>query len=227
MARRKQSRGTCMYCGREMAKGGMSRHLPACPERQKTIDNIKQKTGPEQLLFHLRAEDAYGGHYWLNLEMNGTAPLTALDSYLRAIWLECCGHLSDFFMGGAWRTEIDMAMRADQIFQPETTLTHIYDFGTSSETTIKVVEVRRGKPTTPHPIALMARNKPIEETCMECDQPATYLCMECIYEYDTPGTLCDVHAREHPHDDYGGLMPLVNSPRTGLCGYTGPAEPPY
>jgi hypothetical protein len=26
---------------------------------------------------------------------------------------------------------------------------------------------------------------------------------------------------------YGELMPVVNSPRTGVCGYTGPAEPPW
>jgi hypothetical protein len=37
-------------------------------------------------------------------------------------------------------------------------LTHIYDFGTSSETLIKVVGMREGKPTNAHPITLMARN---------------------------------------------------------------------
>ena len=36
---------------------------------------------------------------------------------------------------------------------------------------------------------------------------------------------CQEHADEHEHDDM--LMPIVNSPRTGMCGYTGPAEPPY
>ena len=29
------------------------------------------------------------------------------------------------------------------------------------------------------------------------------------------------------HDEYGDPMPLVNSPRTGMCAYDGPAEPPY
>ena len=40
---------------------------------------------------------------------------------------------------------------------------------------------------------------------------------------------CDVHAEEHAedleHEDM--LMSIVNSPRTGMCGYNGPAEPPY
>lgn len=30
-----------------------------------------------------------------------------------------------------------------------------------------------------------------------------------------------------PHDDYGEPIELVNSPRLGMCGYTGPADPPY
>ena len=120
-----------------------------------------------------------------------------------------------------------MRARAEAVFPPGAEVTHIYDFGTSSETVIKVVSVRRGKPLTPHPICLMARNDPPVWTCTECDQPATWLCMECVYEDDKEGTLCDRHAEDHAHEDYGGPVPLVNSPRIGMCGYYGPAEPPY
>jgi len=227
MARRAQSRGKCIYCGKEMAKGGMSRHLPTCEARQKTIAEIKGKTGPGQNLYHLRVQDAWDGIFWLNLEMNGTATLNDLDHYLRAIWLECCGHLSDFFLGQAWGHKVAKKTQADRIFQPGVELTHIYDFGTSSETKITVVDVRKGKPTTKHPIALMARNEPPDWTCIECGQPATWLCIECMYEDESPGTLCDQHAEEHPHDAYGEPMRLMNSPRTGMCGYCGPADPPY
>ena len=37
MANRKQSRGICKFCGREMTKGGISRHIKACPEREEAI----------------------------------------------------------------------------------------------------------------------------------------------------------------------------------------------
>jgi hypothetical protein len=87
--------------------------------------------------------------------------------------------------------------------------------------------VRTDKPLTKHTILLMAHNNPPEFACQECGQPATRLCLECIYEYDKDGTLCDEHAEGHPHDDYGAPMPIVNSPRLGICGYTGPAEPLY
>ncbi|MDS4070322.1 MAG: hypothetical protein RKO24_11955, partial [Candidatus Competibacter sp.] len=90
-----------------------------------------------------------------------------------------------------------------------------------------VVGTRQGKPTTTHPIALMARNLMPEAKCIQCDEPAAWLCMECLIEHEVWGTLCDKHAKTHPHDDYGEPIPLVNSPRLGLCGYDGPAKPPY
>jgi hypothetical protein len=62
---------------------------------------------------------------------------------------------------------------------------------------------------------------------MECDKRAAYVCMECIYEENASGFLCEEHVETHPHDDYGEPMGLYNSPRTGMCGYDGPAEPPY
>jgi hypothetical protein len=210
-----------------MTRVGMAKHLAACPRRQEVIAAADSAPGRSETLYHLQIQDAYGGQYWLQFEMSGSAPLEELDSYLRAIWLECCGHLSEFYLGRRYGEEVAMETRAGRIFQPGLQLTYIYDFGSSSETLVTVVAARQGKPTTHHPIALMARNDPPEATCMECDQPATWLCMECVYEHDERGTLCDEHAEEHPHTDYGEPMPLVNSPRVGICGYTGPADPPY
>ena len=227
MARRKQTRGKCTFCGREMAKSGLARHLATCPKRQEAVDAADQGPGNAQVLCHLQVQDAWGGAYWLHLEVNGSAKLKDLDHYLRAIWLECCGHMSMFSIGG-WRgDEISMARRVGQVFEPGLEVTHIYDFGTSSETLIKAVGTRQGKPLTPHPILLMARNAPHEVPCMECDQPAHWMCMECVYEHSDTGFLCEEHARAHSHTGYGEPMPLVNSPRTGMCGYCGPADPPY
>jgi hypothetical protein len=175
----------------------------------------------------LQVQDAYSPDFWLHLEMNGGARLKDLDDYLRAIWLECCGHLSQFSVGGWQGEEIAQSKRIEQVFRPGVELTHIYDFGTSSETLIKVAGVRRGKPLSSHPIFLMARNNPPEVQCKECGQPASYLCLECLYEEEEPGTLCEKHAKRHPHEEYGEPVPLVNSPRMGMCGYAGPAEPPY
>lgn len=221
------TKGVCKFCRREMTRGGMARHLHACPEREKAIEAADQKPGKTQNLYHLQVQDAWGGAYWLHLEMQGSAKLQDLDHYLREIWLECCGHLSEFTEEPWVADEIPMNRRMDQVFRPDYQLTHLYDFGTTSETLIKAADVRKGKPLTKHPIFLMARNHAPEYPCMVCGKPATQLCMECVYELGETGALCDEHAEDHPHTDYGEPMPLVNSPRVGMCGYCGPAEPPY
>lgn len=227
MPRRKQTHGKCAYCGEDKLKGQITEHLSTCPERQAVIAKAERRKASREKLYYLRVEDAGRGDYWLDLEMRGTATLKHLDYYLRAIWLECCGHLSRFSLGGWQSEEIAKTKTAKEIFKPGITLTHIYDFGTSSVTLIHFVESRQGKPTTSHAIALMARNVLPKAVCIKCKQPAAWLCFECQDEDQTLGTLCQEHVRSHPHEDYGEPVPIVNSPRLGLCGYSGPADPPY
>ena len=227
MPRKKQSNGKCTYCEREFAKGGMIKHMSTCPKRHEAIAASDNQPDKKEMLHHLRVQDAWRVDFWLDVEMRGTATLQDLDHYLRAIWLECCGHLSQFSTGGREGGEIAKRRRADQVFEPGVELTHIYDFGTSSETLVRSVAVREGRPTTSRPIALMARNNLPEASCIECGRPASRLCIECLNEEDERGTLCEQHAEAHPHDEYGDPLPLVNSPRLGMCGYDGPAEPPY
>lgn len=224
MARRKQSRGTCEFCGADYAKGGMVRHLRSCPERATANEAAD---GRKERLVHIRAEDEWSSGYWLDLEVRGSATLKDIDHYLRAIWLECCGHLSDFFAGDAWSRQVAKSRRVSETFGPDRQLTHVYDFGTSSHTILRTMDIREGVPTTRHPIRLMARNHAPETACIVCGKPAAWLCMECLYEDQNSGELCAEHVEGHPHENYGEPIEIVNSPRLGLCGYEGPADPPY
>ncbi|WYD81637.1 MAG: hypothetical protein V8K32_04470 [Candidatus Electrothrix gigas] len=226
MAPKKQTRGACAFCGRQMTGNGMVKHLSACPKRKEILSAQENKPGKKEKIYHLKIQDAWLIDFWLHLEMCGSATLQELDSYLRSIWLECCGHLSQFSLGSGMGEEVAMDTRISTLFQTGMMLTHIYDFGNSSETQIKVVSEREGKPMTEHPIYLMARNElPAVETCV-CGEPVAWLCFDCANEEDEVALLCNKHAKDKKYADYT-LMPIVNSPRTGQCGYQGPAEPPY
>jgi len=227
VSRKPESRGTCAYCGETVTRRTVEKHLDTCPPYQENLQAAGASNRPVETLWQLRVQDAYAHDFWLVLEMRGPATLAKLDDYLRAIWLECCGHLSMFTIGGWHGDEIAESRKADSIFEPGLVLRHLYDFGTTSETDIRVVGFREGKATSKHPIALLARNQMPVAVCQECGQPAKWLCIECLYEEDKTGHLCDEHVEEHPHEDYGEPMPLFNSPRSGVCGYDGPAEPPY
>jgi hypothetical protein len=222
-----KTRGACVFCGSELTRGGMSRHLQTCDRRREAVRAADARAGERETLLHLLVQDAASGQFWLHLEMRGAATLRKLDEYLRAVWLECCGHLSRFSLGGWGGQEMGMERRIQNVLGDGGTLTHVYDFGSSSVTLVKAVDAREGRPLSRHPVYLMARNALPVAPCQECGEPATRVCVECMEEMVDDPCLCEAHAATHPHGDYGEPLPLVNSPRLGICGYEGPAEPPY
>ena len=159
MAQRIRRVGICGYCDGEFSVGGMTRHLSVCPSRKSAVAEAERRRGRNLSLYHLRAQDEWRKDFWLDLEIAGTATLGSLDHYLRRIWLECCGHLSMFSRRGWNSRKYDPSTRISDVFKPGAQMTHIYDFGDSSETLIRNVAVRKGKPTDPvHPVVLMARS---------------------------------------------------------------------
>ena len=234
MVRAKATRGSCVYCGKEYTRWGMTKHLQSCPQRTAQTEQAAG-AGKALPIFHLLVQDAYGGDFWLHLEMPGKTTLQALDEYLRAIWLECCGHLSAFEIEGARYAEKirgfeslpgekSWGVRVGSIFRPGVQGSHIYDFGSTTELVFEVVAERQGV-WPGRPIALMARNAPLDLKCGVCGKAAEWICTDCMYEADD-WFFCEEHLMEHEHEDEPAL-PVVNSPRMGTCGYQGPAEPPY
>jgi hypothetical protein len=224
----KQSRGQCVFCKKSYAKGGMTRHLQACQARQEAQEAVAGKTKPVKL-FHLVAEGLYTPEYWLHLELPATITLEDLDQFLRDIWLECCGHLSMFEIEGQRYTQLfddgyfpedkAMTVKLGQVFRPGLEMDYEYDFGSSTDLRLKVVDERTGR-VPDQEIKLMARNDPPEILCDVCGKPATEICVMCLYEGE--GALCEEHVKAHKcGEDY--LLPVVNSPRVGVCGYSGGA----
>jgi hypothetical protein len=226
MPKHKQTKGECQFCHELVAKGFTEKHLSKCAARQAALAKAETQTSKVETLYLLRVQANGVPEFWLDLEVRGQAKLADLDNYLRAIWLECCGHLSQF--GDFREEEWDMDESIAESLPVGSEVLHLYDFGTTSETLVKSTSQRMGKPLTKYPIVLLMRNELPETKCVECGAPeAKWFCQECMYEDANSGELCDKCAEGHPHDNYGEPVELVNSPRMGACGYDGPAEPPY
>ena len=85
------SKGNCYLCGRLIAKSGFKKHaLSAHP--------YAEKDGQDCIV--LKVEDTGSKMYWLYLDISASSTLKVLDTFLRKIWLECCGHLSAFYEPG-------------------------------------------------------------------------------------------------------------------------------
>jgi GAF domain-containing protein len=88
MPRGKTTSGTCTFCGASVRRPSVARHLGTCPDYQAALQRAERSRRRTEPLFHLRAKDAYGGQFWLELEMRGSVALQDLDDYLRAIWYD-------------------------------------------------------------------------------------------------------------------------------------------
>ena len=220
------SKGACNFCGETFSKSVMTKHLKSCKERKE--DSGASSSGPSSCktgVFHLVVEGRYAPEYWMHLEVPAGATLEDLDDFLRDIWLECCGHLSAFRIGQKvysvrpMEDSDDESMKAslDKVLRPGMSFDHEYDFGSTTHLVLKVLS-REERQIKCKSVAVLARNESPEFTCMSCGKTAAHVCAECIYSGG--GCLCDECAAGHKCGE-GMLLPLVNSPRAGVCGYTG------
>ena len=136
-----------------------------------------------------------------------------LDRFLRDIWLECCGHESAFFVGNYEQLSKNtmVGMLHDGL-----KLHYEYDFDSTTELTITVVGTLL-RPKQRRSVRLLGRNEPIRFLCGKCGKEADWICCECEWEDQYP-YFCDGCMESHPHDS---ALPIVNSPRMGVCGYCG------
>jgi hypothetical protein len=223
---KEQSKGKCTLCQVDFNKGNMSRHLKACVEGRLAAAKSR-KSSP---VFHIAIGDRYRGAYWLHVDALDTASLEDLDEFLREIWVECCGHLSEFRIGKTSYNKPffnddpfglpsrDMDVPLGDVLKPGVKFTYSYDFGSTTELVLRVESFREGLATRKDKIFLLARNNAPEITCLSCGKPATEVCTECGWE--DGGWYCRKCLRKHPCGDEMAL-PVVNSPRVGVCGYTG------
>lgn len=182
--------------------------------------------------------------YWLHLEVTISTTLAMLDRFLRDIWLECCGHLSAFTIGGVHYCEDKelfnyggwgprkqpLQVALGHVLSPGQTCSYEYDFGSTTELTLKVIAAHE-EAIQGSAIRILARNTLPPISCDECGHPATRARRQCFSKDDDDddgGYLCKACAETHT-GKHELLVPLrrVNSPREGVCGYTGPANPAY
>ncbi|GIV18670.1 MAG: hypothetical protein KatS3mg023_0421 [Armatimonadota bacterium] len=233
MAKQAQTKGCCSLCGAEYTRAGMSKHIIACaPEHfaQKFPSKASKKS-----VFLLVVHGAFNPEYWMYVAVPATATLEDLDGFLRDIWLECCGHLSQFIINKVYYVDEraltdswiassheDRSMRTQlkEVLKKGKEFIHEYDMGTTTRLKLKVLSTFDAQ-MPQNQVVLLARNHPPEIRCEVCGEPAAFVCTECIW--DGLGWLCARCAKQHECGEEM-LLPVVNSPRVGMCAYTGDAD---
>ncbi len=211
--------GTCSGCEATFSKVQMSRHLERCayPHAKEVVDVAQIRV------------DVPGTPYWLDLDVKTGATMRQLDEFLREIWLDCCGHLSSFDVGdvryvvsmteGGEPNEQTMKTRVAAALPPAGTIfTYEYDYGSTTELRMEFV-AQRHAPGRREAVRLLARNDAPAWKCAKCGKTATSLCAECYPE--KVSFLCKAHLKSHDCDSDAATLPVLNSPRMGVCAYVG------
>jgi hypothetical protein len=222
-----KSEGVCSFCSKTFSAAAMSRHLQSCRKRKETQD----KEEKNWKIFLLRAQ---AGPFFVYFETKASSTLKDVDAFLRRLWLECCGHLSAFTINNV-RFEVKtdgvdsdisgrkqsiktMSSKLYSVLTPGLKFLHEYDFGSTTELDMVCISEREGNLKK---IEVLARNDLPDFICVSCGKPAKAVCTQCLYE--GTGFLCEKCAKKHKCGEYM-LLPVVNSPRMGVCGYTGDSD---
>lgn len=208
----KTAKPKCNLCEKELTSRGLTRHISSCLEN--TLKQTSSANSSE--LIYIVVSGKYNPAYFLHLGISGEATLDDLDNFLRNIWLECCGHMSAF-SEKRWGDELDMSLKIKNSLRPGTELVHQYDFGSTTELKIKSIKSFQGQ--LENEIQILSRNVSPLILCDECgEKPAVNICTECAW--GGSGWLCGECSKNHPCGD-DMFLPVVNSPRVGVCAYTG------
>jgi len=212
-----QSEGVCNFCKSTFGNTAIGKHLQSCEVKVK-VQSFEKNSGKVYLL------KAGAGPFWVYFEVDSQNTLEKVDGFLRNLWLDCCGHMSAFTIANqsysvAPQGELgdkSMKIALKTVLFPGVAFSHEYDFGTTTYLTLKCIAEREGGIKK---INVLARNNLPNFLCHACKKSsAQEICSEC--EEEEKSMFCTSCAKKHKCDEEM-FLPVVNSPRMGMCGYTG------
>lgn len=217
--------GRCYYCNKELTERTIKRHIKNCPNIKEIISDeiIANKKTRNQFIISMK--DKYNKNtYCIYLSIDENLQLQHLDKFIKDIWVECCDHLSSFYIN-----EIRYDDNSNELYQMNVKLKEVlsvgqkfeyeYDFGDTTYIILEVVD--KIEVSNNHSqIEILARNNEIHYTCSKCGEKAQY------YQYETNNFLCGKCADKLDEDEFEEELEELcgdyfNSPRDCVCGYLG------
>ena len=197
--------GTCNVCGTTLYGHDAYSHFGRCIEARygirasRTAPKGRRRLSLRTMHISVRG---LGRPHWMELAVRADATLYDLDRFLRSVWLECCGHLSHFDIGGTVysmmvprprddfeflpmdeREELSqhMGKAVGTAIKPATWFEHQFDYGTTTDLELRHVHEFEGlaqilgpsQPWHGGKIVVFARNLPLQ-TCCLCGHPAQW-----------------------------------------------------
>ena len=160
--------------------------------------------------------------FWLYAAVKTDAALRHIDNFIRSRWVECCGHASYFEIDGVMYTSNtrilpgkSMNAKVIDVMKEGAAADYEYDMGTPTDLKVEIIGQVRLAPRR-EKVLYLAQNYMPRYKCVRCGRRAELVArpgMEPIAD----SVICARCSREE--SEIGAYLPLLNSPRTGVCGY--------
>lgn len=213
--------GKCYYCNKELTEKTIKRHSKNCPHMMKIINDEINNTKETRNQFIISMKNQYNSYeYCIYLSIDENLQLQHLDQFIRDVWVECCGHLSSFFIDKVKYDDngnslYEMNITLKDVLSVGTKFRYEYDF--TNPTSIILEVVSKIEVSKIHSqIEILSRNNEKQYTCNNCNNKAKFrynlldyfLCKKCANKID----FCML-------EELLGIY--FNSPRDGMCNYIG------
>jgi hypothetical protein len=249
MEQNPKSEGKCFFCGKTFVKAGINRHIQTHLKQKakenkeghsylvKVESNPKWGSAPYFLSLWVDGSATMGNidEFLRNIWLECCGHMSAFTNPQNRPQR---GGLWDFFeaeellMKGKQKEyeklmedvkgEVPMSRKTNKVFYKGLKLEYEYDFGSSTELLLTIVDEYPVK--ADGKIVLLSRNEPLEWLCDTCKkESAIQICT--VHNWDDDSLFCDKCAKKHAKkcDDFKeyAALPIVNSPRMGVCAYEG------
>ena len=235
--------GVCHLCHDEVDGDRIRRHLIRCISDLTGLQpsqTLSRRNPRKTAYISVRAPNR---PHWMELGVRCDVTLRELDQFLRAVWLECCGHLSHFTINGVEYSVVVPMPGENRNFEPEskreaswrhmgrsisaaipplTAFHHEFDYGSTTELELEHLAVfgeliQKVAPTQPWhggKIVILARNQS-QRGCLRCGRPAQWKLAPQYDEYE--------HSDDELHVDEAVLCEDDLDPIT-FCEECAPAD---
>lgn len=163
----------CPTCDKKFGSIKIHSHYPAC-----IASKYSEYAGH---IVSFTSHGITGKLHFLYCIFPSNTTLSTLDTFMRKIWCECCGHMSMFV--NADRDEYDKNSKIKD-YPDDTRMIYEYDMGTSTTVYVTFHSTLSGSNSIKNPL-IIARNSEIVYKCKKCKSKASKwlygdpLCDEC------------------------------------------------
>ncbi|NOW91451.1 hypothetical protein BCD91_003474 [Clostridium beijerinckii] len=159
--------GRCYYCNKELTERTIKRHAKSCSVMKKSIEEKMNYTKGVREQFIISMKDKYNPSlYCIYVSIDAKLQLQHLDKFIRDIWVECCGHLSAFYIDEEIYhdnsdEQYEMNFYLKDVLNVNKKFEYEYDFGSTTYLTLEVVDIIQ-VPNEFSQVEVIARNNPEE-----------------------------------------------------------------